>query len=189
MHSDVLHKINSTPLKTPSIAHVTDDNNNIESPAVKKYLKVEFRDKLIRGIPVEEFVRSVWGVNSDDVALGIHSPDFKYVRAYHRATGELKSYSPLAECLTDFVSKLFPDDSLRPVKSNLVVMGNHAVRGQYATFKPDIVWSTIRGVEKQKWDWLLIYAELKNPVQQEKVKKADHDDQEVRRFCVIPLIH
>ncbi|KAH9939899.1 hypothetical protein B0H21DRAFT_794881 [Amylocystis lapponica] len=59
------------------------------------------------------------------------------------------------------LTHLFPEPMPREVKSNIVVIENFKVAGDYAFFKPDLIWSTTPGPTNQRWDWLLLCAEVK----------------------------
>ncbi|KAH9941910.1 hypothetical protein B0H21DRAFT_869361 [Amylocystis lapponica] len=176
-------KIQSTPYKAQSVARVRDSKAKIKSPAVLEFLKGEFRDKIYHSFPVEEFVKRVWNFEANDhptlaPKIRDYLPNRAALHKYNIAPDEESCYPHLATICKDLMTYLFPDSSVRPVQSNIVIVGNHRVIGEYSLFKPDLTWSTTPGPQDQHWDWLLLYAEVKR---ERVLKPADVDLKTLRK--------
>ncbi|KAH9950040.1 hypothetical protein B0H21DRAFT_881436 [Amylocystis lapponica] len=169
----LFRKIHSTPYKQHSSAVVMNDNMKWMDEDVLSFVKVEFRDKIHREYPVRDFVKHVWNFNEDDdpnLSLKIRSfaPQAATIASYNEAANEVSYYPHLETVANDLLTHLFPDPTARAVESNIVIIGNHKVAGDYASFKPDLVWSTTPGPTNQRWDWLALCAEVKRG----KIEKA-----------------
>ncbi|KAH9950030.1 hypothetical protein B0H21DRAFT_819468 [Amylocystis lapponica] len=159
-------KLKGTPCKPHSVSLVTNDKMKVMNEDVLSFVRVDFRDKTRRDYPVKEFVKHVWNFdenNHTDLSLNIQTfaPEVRTIEAYNEVANEVSCYPYLEIITNDLLTHLFPDPTARAVESNIVIVGNHKVAGDYALFKPDLVWSTSPGPKNQRWDWLLLYAEVK----------------------------
>ncbi|KAH9939907.1 hypothetical protein B0H21DRAFT_29048 [Amylocystis lapponica] len=155
-----------TPYKQRSLAVVWNDKMKVMDKDVLSFVKVEFRDKIHREYPVKDFVKHVWNFDENDdrdlsLRIRAFAPQAATIASYNEAANEVSCYPHLAEITESLLSHLFPETMPRAIKSNIVVIGNHKVAGDYAFFKPDLIWSTTPGPTNQRWDWLLLCAEVK----------------------------
>ncbi|KAI0935015.1 hypothetical protein AcV7_003931 [Taiwanofungus camphoratus] len=176
-----------TPLKSRAIHNVIGKNGLIYDGAVKEYVQTEFVDKIHRGLPVHEFIRTVWDFTPKDM------PVLSGLQSYSLPVGAMNSYLQSPERLSypylqnilehlrrQVVSGHFQEgnpfsDARRMcrVRSVFVNMQDTETRGNLSTLKPDLAWSTPRGWQHKHWGWHLGYIEVKKDEEEPLARSTD----------------
>ncbi|KAH9950031.1 hypothetical protein B0H21DRAFT_819469 [Amylocystis lapponica] len=158
----------TTSSKRRSASVVTDDEMQVENEDALSHLKVEFQDKIHREYPVQEFVKHVWNFDENDhpdLHLKIESFILRpaAVDMYNDAPNEVSCYPHLAAITDALLTHLFPEPMVRAVQRNIIFVQENSVTGtgEYASFRPDLTWSTLPKRKNRPWDWLLLFAEVK----------------------------
>lgn len=164
-----------------------NQNGSASDPVIKAHLAHFLVNKYDRQHPIVQFVKAVWGFDATDIPVrtGGYSLDElackQYLLGTYKVTpagkhvqhskkkaplpkpGERDAYEPLMAIFADLIGQarkaLQLDDNDHRAK--LVNMRDRVMKGQYAEFKPDFVWSWVEGELSQLWTHTAVCGELK----------------------------
>ncbi|KAH9950054.1 hypothetical protein B0H21DRAFT_889230 [Amylocystis lapponica] len=169
----------TTSSKYQSVSVDTDDEMQAKNEDALSHLKVELHGKIHREYPVQGFVKHVWNFDENDhpdLHLKISSFLLRpaAVDMYNNAPNQASCYPHLAAITDALLTHLFPEPMVRAVQRSIIFVQDNPITGtgEYASFQPDLTWSTVPKPKDRPWDWLLLFAEVKRAEKAPSVKKV-----------------
>ncbi|KAH8082026.1 hypothetical protein BXZ70DRAFT_959636 [Cristinia sonorae] len=169
-------------------------NGSHQNGAVKDYLQALLTDKVNRNYNTVEFIEAVWGLPREELKepAGGYKLPIDAVNQYIGATYskidtdtgskiiavERSAYEPLSEIFSNISLQI--GAAYRHQQAGLyaifIVMRDRIVKGHFAHFRPDLLFSWLAAFEKQSWLLASLCGELKKQLATKSITVVENVD-------------
>lgn len=147
-----------------------EEDDAAQDEVAKRYVQAHFEDKVLRQLPVREFVRAVWNFTAADMPdldIACYTLPIDTLNRYLQCQWKSYSCQPLMEIIHHVLSQISFSDRPEPKQKRLgkrkcFRLRKHTLKGDYSWgLKSDLAWGTAKCDQCLPWEWCPGFIEVK----------------------------